>query len=127
MQILSLQPQIAKDFSITRTFFLTVGQNNFGNKIPFITCFRLHLRSNTLEQFQIKLEKIIGIQKPAGKVRQILKIFVLLICINPVLGRTAKKGNESSFSGTRSSAVGRSNSGLTTKYISGGNPGLTRF
>ena len=52
---------------------------------------------------------------------------MLLICINPVLGRTAKKGNESSFSGTRSSAVGRSNSGLTTKYISGGNPGITRF
>ena len=26
-----------KKFSITRTFFLTVGQNNFGNKIPFFT------------------------------------------------------------------------------------------
>ena len=33
-QILSLQPQISKFFSITRTIFLTEGQNNFGNKIP---------------------------------------------------------------------------------------------
>ena len=26
---------LKKFFSITRTIFLTVGQNNFGNKIPF--------------------------------------------------------------------------------------------
>ena len=36
MQILSFQPQISKVFSVTRpNFFLIVGQNNFGDKIPF--------------------------------------------------------------------------------------------
>ena len=34
LQILGLQPRISKLFSITRTFFFIVGQNNFGNKIP---------------------------------------------------------------------------------------------
>ena len=29
--------EFQKFFSITRPFFLTVGQNNFGNKIPFLT------------------------------------------------------------------------------------------
>ena len=36
LQILGLQPRISKFFSITRIFFLTVGQNNFCNKIPFV-------------------------------------------------------------------------------------------
>ena len=37
LQILSLQPQISKVFHdrSLEQFFLTVGQNNFGNKIPF--------------------------------------------------------------------------------------------
>ena len=36
LQILGLQPQISKVFSRSlELFFLTVGQNNFGNKIPF--------------------------------------------------------------------------------------------
>ena len=32
----ALKLEFQKFFSITRTFFLTVGQNNFGNKIPFL-------------------------------------------------------------------------------------------
>merc|ERR1711997_1210896 len=41
LQILGLQPRISKFFSITRTFFfLTVGQNNFGNKIPFFVLIK---------------------------------------------------------------------------------------
>ena len=37
LQILSLQPRISKVSSRSlEQFFLTVGQNNFGNKVPFI-------------------------------------------------------------------------------------------
>ena len=37
LQILGIQPRISKDFSQSLAqFFLTVGQNNFGNKIPFL-------------------------------------------------------------------------------------------
>ena len=37
LQILSLQPRISKVFYPSlEQFFLTVGQNNFGNKIPFL-------------------------------------------------------------------------------------------
>ena len=35
LQIFRIQSQFQKFFSITKQFFLTVGQNNFGNKIPF--------------------------------------------------------------------------------------------
>ena len=36
LQILGLQPRISKVFSRSlEQFFLTVDQNNFGNKIPF--------------------------------------------------------------------------------------------
>ena len=41
-EIFGLQPQILK----TKTFFLTVGQNNFGNKIPlFHWCHKMSERS----------------------------------------------------------------------------------
>ena len=37
LQILGIQPQISKVFSRSlEHFFLTVRQNNFGNKIPFL-------------------------------------------------------------------------------------------
>ena len=36
----------------------------------FSTCSWKYLRSNILEQLKFKLEKIIGIQKPIGKVRK---------------------------------------------------------
>ena len=44
-------------------FFLTVGQNNFGNKIPFLTCSLRFLipNYNEFDQLKIKLEEIIGI------------------------------------------------------------------
>ena len=38
LQILGLQPRISKVFSQSlEQFFLTVGQNNFGNKLPFFS------------------------------------------------------------------------------------------
>ena len=43
LQILSLQPRITKVFSQTlEQFFLTVGQNNFDNKIPFHNTYDIH-------------------------------------------------------------------------------------
>ena len=36
LKTLGLQPQISKVFRSLDQFFLTVGQNNFGNKIPFL-------------------------------------------------------------------------------------------
>ena len=33
-------------WSLEHFFFLTVGQNNFGNKIPFLTCFCSQEKSN---------------------------------------------------------------------------------
>ena len=41
----------------------------FGNSMLFLTCSWRFLISNRLEQLQFKLEKIIGIYKNAGKVR----------------------------------------------------------
>ena len=43
-----------------------VSTYNFGTKLFSIFSWRF-LRSNTLEQFKFKLEKIIGIQKPTVK------------------------------------------------------------
>ena len=38
LQILGLQPRLLQSFSRSlEQFFLTVGQNDFGNKIPFLT------------------------------------------------------------------------------------------
>ena len=40
LQILRLQPRISKRFSRSpEQFFLTEGQNNFDNKIPFMDSF----------------------------------------------------------------------------------------
>ena len=50
----TFQPRISK------FFLITVGQNNFGNKIPFLTSWRF-LIFNKLEQLEFKLEKFIGI------------------------------------------------------------------
>ena len=41
LQILGLQPRISKVSRSLEQFFLTVGQNNFGNKIPFLN-MRFH-------------------------------------------------------------------------------------
>ena len=54
---------------ITKTFFfLTVGQNNFGNKIPFLICSWRFLRSCNTFELNSNWKKIIRIQKPTGKV-----------------------------------------------------------
>ena len=51
-------------------FIQTVkGQMNFWNRM-FLTCSWRFLRSNTLEQLEFKLEKIIGVSKSKLKVRR---------------------------------------------------------
>ena len=58
LQILGLQPRISKVFPRSlEFFFLTVGQNNFGNKIPFLTYSLRFFRFQRLGQFEFKLEK----------------------------------------------------------------------
>ena len=52
-------------------FIQTVkGQNNFWSQNAFLTCCWRFLRLDKLEQLKSKLEKIIGIEKHAGKVRK---------------------------------------------------------
>ena len=66
-----------KTYSLSRKNFLqrqsehiikVKGQNNFWQQNVFLTCYWRFPRSNKLEQLELKLEKIIGIQKHAGKV-----------------------------------------------------------
>ena len=45
-------------------------QDNFWQQNAFLTCSWSFLRSKKVEKFKFKLEKIIGIQKSAGKVRK---------------------------------------------------------
>ena len=53
-------------------FIQTVkGQNNSWLQNAFLTCSWRFLRLDTLEQLKSKLEKIIGIEKHAGKVRKL--------------------------------------------------------
>ena len=47
LQILGLQPRISK-------FFLTVGQNNFGNKIPFAYCTLSFHKLSLLKDLKVK-------------------------------------------------------------------------
>ena len=57
LQILGLQPRISKLFSWSlKQFFLTVGQNNFGNKIPFLQLCN-SLGHNT-QIFEIKITSL---------------------------------------------------------------------
>jgi hypothetical protein len=52
-------------------FIQTVnGQNNFWLQNAFFTCSWRFLMSNKLDQLEFKLEKIIGVQKHAGKFRK---------------------------------------------------------
>ena len=60
-------------------------QNNFWSQNAFLTCSWRFRIANKLEQLEFKLEKIIGIQKHAGKFR---KYFVTLIRKRP--GRIRK-------------------------------------
>ena len=41
---------------LNQQFFLTVDQNNFGNKIPYFFTFKLHKRQN--EQMFISIDRI---------------------------------------------------------------------
>ena len=49
LEILGLEPRFSKDFSI----FLTVGQNNFGKKIPFTKVFTFRDFSRTVRPMAI--------------------------------------------------------------------------
>ena len=61
-------PRICKLFGITRTIYSTSERSEqFLKQNVFLTCSWRIIRSNTLEQFKFKLEKIIGIQKPTEK------------------------------------------------------------
>ena len=66
-----LKAKIFKIFEISRTIYSNrEGQNNFWWQNAFLTCSWRFLRSNRLGQLEFKLEKIIGIEKHAGKVRK---------------------------------------------------------
>ena len=60
----SLQPRISKKFLITRTFFfLTVGQSNFGNKIPFLHFTKIFWPSYDKKDEMYLKQKIDGVVK----------------------------------------------------------------
>ena len=57
LKILGLQPQISKVFLYhSNNFFLTVGQNNFGNKIPLSHCFLGRLLFESTFVYECTLE-----------------------------------------------------------------------
>ena len=60
--------RVFKDFEITRIIYSNSERSEqFLKQNAFLTCYR---RFHTLEQIKIRLEKIIGIQKPTGKVKK---------------------------------------------------------
>ena len=70
-----LKLRINKNFEITRTIYSNSEKTpQFLKRNTFFTCFCRLLRSNTLEQLEFKLEKLIGISKPTGKVRKIVNL-----------------------------------------------------
>ena len=60
LKILGLQPRISKVFlESLEQFFLTVGQNNFGNKIPYLNLYLLHIQENFFPLFNpFKIKKL---------------------------------------------------------------------
>ena len=63
--------EFANCFRRQEQFTQTVkGQNMFLKKNAFLTRWWIFLRYNTLEELEFRVEKIIGIQKPTGKVRK---------------------------------------------------------
>ena len=56
--------------SLEQFFQPVKGQNNFWQQNAFLTCSWRLLISKKIEQSQFKFEKIIGIEKHAGKVRK---------------------------------------------------------
>ena len=76
--------EFAKCLRSLEQFIQTVkGQNNFQGQNTFLTCSWRFLISNNLEQFEFKLEKIIGILKNAGKVGKcsFLEIYIVTVKI----------------------------------------------
>ena len=70
-EIRGWRPRICKCFEITRTIYSNSARSDqFLVTECFLTCSWRFLISNKLEQLIFKLEKIIGIQKHAGKVRK---------------------------------------------------------
>ena len=71
-------PRICKHFEITSAIYSSNERSlQFLKQNTFLTFSQRFHRSNTLEQLEFKLEKIIGIQKLAGKVR---KCYLLPYC-----------------------------------------------
>ena len=63
--------RICENFDITTAIYSNSEMSEqFLKQNAFLTCSLMFLRSNTLEQFKFKLEKITGIQKHAGKVKK---------------------------------------------------------
>ena len=63
--------EFAKSLRSLKQFIQTVkGQNNFLLQNASLTWSWRFLRSNTFEQLEFKLEKKIGIEKCAGKIRK---------------------------------------------------------
>ena len=56
--------------SLGHFIWLVKGQNNFWNRNAFLANFWKLIRSNKLEQLEVKLEKIIKIKKHTGKVKK---------------------------------------------------------
>ena len=74
-------PRICKIFDITRTIYSNSERSEqFLVTECFLTCSWRFLTSYKLEQLEFKLEKIIGIQKHAGKVGKI-NLLTLLVAL----------------------------------------------
>ena len=71
---MSFSLEFQKFFPITRTFFLTVGQNNFGNKIPFISGDDADIPEDPDEAFRKNAMKLTRIRA----VEQVKKMVALV-------------------------------------------------
>ena len=60
LQILGLQPRVSNFFSITRTIFPTVGQNNFCNKTPNLI-FGFHLKNESTDTLNSSIKPLLSI------------------------------------------------------------------
>ena len=88
LEILGLQPRISKVFFRSlEQFFLTVGQNNFGNKIP-IQSPEIHLKLNCLSPFICKTRSSFYENKVLHQLRKVswkYLVFIYEDCTNTIL------------------------------------------
>ena len=87
LQILGLQPRISRSLE---QFFLTVGQNDFGNKIPLHSpTFAMHNRKNTG-----KPDLQTDLQNRAYEFFQDDQTAIQAVCRNRTVGRSENPGDE---------------------------------